>query len=114
MTADESVSALCQREPAPGYAMAFKAYDTLACVHCNVTILLLKVPAGAVRPTCCGRAMRTVRPAPCSTPPTRGIGAGTLAGRCYVDESRGLVVRCTHSGRGVISYGSNPMTPLPD
>ena len=42
MTAEGSVSALCQREPAPGYAMAFKAYDTLACVHCNVTILLLK------------------------------------------------------------------------
>src|SRR5258707_15883983 len=103
-----------QREPMAGHAVTINAYDTLACVRCNVTILLLKVPAGAVRPKCCGRAMRIVRPAPCSTPPTRGTGAGTLAGRCYVDESRGLVVRCTHSGRGVISYDSEPMTPLPD
>ena len=103
-----------QHEPMARHAATIKTYDTLACVHCNVTILLLKVHAGAVRPTCCGRAMRTVRPAPCSTPPTRGIGAGTLAGRCYADESRGLVVRCTHSGRGIISYDTKPMTPLPD
>src|SRR5258707_11788243 len=114
MTAEGTVSALRQRDPVAGYGLTISAYDTLACVLCNVTVLLLKVPAGAVRPTCCGRAMRIVRPAPCSTPPARGIGAGTLTGRRYVDESRGLVVRCTHSRRGVPSYDSKPMTPLPD
>jgi hypothetical protein len=114
MTAEGSVRALRQREPMAGHATPIKAYDTLACVHCDVTILLLKVSAAAVRPTCCGRAMRTVRPAPCSAPPSRGVGAGTLAGRCYADESRGLVVRCTQSGRGVITCDSTPMTALPD
>ena len=101
-----------QHEPMAGHAVTIKTYDTLACVHCNVTILLLKVPAGAVRPTCCGRAMRTVRPAPCSTPPARGTGAGTLAGRCYADESRGLVVRCIRGGRGVICCDDRPLTLL--
>ena len=113
MTAEGSVSALRQREPVAGPAMTIKAYDTLACGHCDVTILLLTVPTAAARPTCCGRAMRTVRPAPCSAPQSRGVGAGTLAGRCYADESRGLVVRCTRSGRGVISCDSKPMTALP-
>lgn len=114
MTAEGAVSALRQHEPMAEHAMTVKAYDTLACAVCDVTILLLRVPAAAVRPTCCGRAMRTVRPAPCSAPRPRGAGEGTSAGRCYVDEPRGLVVRCTRSGRGVVSCDNKPMTPLSD
>jgi hypothetical protein len=76
--------------------------------------LLLKVPTAAVRPACCGFAMQTVRPAPCSAPRPRGFNEGTSAGRCYVDEPRGLVVRCTHSGRGFITCDNTLMTPLPD
>lgn len=97
----------------PGISMTMKAHDTLVCVVCDVTILLLDVPADAVRPACCGHAMRTVRPTPCSTPQPRGVGEGTSGGRSYIDETRGLVVRCTRSGRGVISCDNKPMTPLP-
>jgi hypothetical protein len=112
--ADEFVSALCQREPMAGNAVTLREHDTLACVVCDVTILVLEVSAEAVRPTCCGRTMRTARPAPCSAPRPRGVGTGTSAGCCYVDEPRGLVVRCTRSGSGVISCASKPMTPLPN
>ena len=114
MTAEASVSAPRQREPMARSAMTIKAYDTLACAVCDVTILLLKVPIAAVRPACCGFAMQTVRPAPCSAPRPRGFGAGTLAGLRYVDEPRGLVVRCTHSGGGVVTCDNTPMTPVPD
>ena len=114
MIAEQFVSDLRQREPAVGNAVMVKVHDTFACVVCGVTILVLEVQATAVRPTCCGRTMRTVRPAPCSTPTPRGVAAGTSAGCCYVDELRGLVVRCTQSGRGVIRCGNRPMKPLPN
>lgn len=113
MMAEEFVGALREREPRAGYPVTIKANDTLGCVVCDVTILLLEMPSGAVRPACCGRAMRTVRPAPCSAPRPRGPGEGTSGGRSYIDERSGLVVRCTHSGRGVVSCGGMPMTPLP-
>jgi hypothetical protein len=93
--------------------MMFKAQDTLGCVVCDVTILLLEVSAGAVRPACCGHPMQAVRPTPCSAWSPRGVGTGTSAGSCYVDKPRGLVVRCTRSGSGVISCDNEPMTPLP-
>lgn len=114
MIAEEFASALRQRGPAAGYSATVKAHDTLACVVCDVTILLLEVPDAAVRPACCGRAMRTARPAPCSAPQPRCASDGTSAGRRYVDEPRGLVVRCTRSGQGVISCDNKPMTPLPN
>jgi hypothetical protein len=114
MTAEQLVSDLRQREPMAGNAVtAVKVHDTLACVLCDVAILVLEVQAAAVRPTCCGRTMRTARPAPCSAPAPRGAGAATSAGCYYVDEPRGLVVRCTRSGSGVISCAGKPMTPLP-
>ncbi len=94
--------------------MTVKAHDTLACVVCDVIVVLLEVPAAVVRPTCCDRTMETVRPAPCSAPRPRGIGAGTSAGCCYADEPRGLVVRCIRSGRGVIRCDDKPMTRLPN
>ena len=112
MTAEQLVSDLRQREPVAGSAVTVRVHDTLACVACDVTILVLETQATAVRPTCCGRTMRTVRPAPCSTPTPRGVAAGTSAGCCYVDELRGLVVRCTQSGSGVVSCGNKPMKPL--
>ena len=114
MMAEEFASTLRRRDPMAGDLVTIKAHDTLACRMCGVAILLLEVPAEAVRPTCCGRAMRTVRPAPCSAPRPRGFGAGTLAGLRYVDEPRGLVVRCTHSGGGVVTCDNTPMTPMPD
>jgi len=113
MIAEGPVSAVREREPMAEYAATIKAYDTLACAACDVTILLLQVPAAAVRPACCGSTMRTVRPAPCSAPRPRGFDAGTSAGLRYVDEPRGLIVRCTQSGRGVIACANTPMTPLP-
>ena len=77
MTAEQLVRDLRQREPAAGSAVTVEVHDTLACVVCDVTILVLEAQATAVRPTCCGRTMRTVRPAPCSTPTPRGVAAGT-------------------------------------
>ena len=112
MIAEESASALRLRDPVAGYPVTIKAHDTLACGVCGVAILLLEVPAGAVRPTCCDRPMRTVRPAPCSAQRPRGAVGGALGGHCYVDEHSGLVVRCTRGGRGVIRCDNRPMTLL--
>jgi hypothetical protein len=112
MMAEEFVSALRRRDPVAGYLLPIKAHDTLACGVCGVAILLLEVPAGAVRPTCCGRPMRTVCPAPCSAKRPRGADAGTLGGYCYADEPHGLVVRCTRGGRGVVCCDNRPMTLL--
>jgi hypothetical protein len=112
MMAEEFASALRRRDPIAGYPLTIKAHDTLACGVCGVAILLLEVPAEAVRPACCDRPMRTVRPAPCSAKRPRGADGGTLGGRCYVDEPLGLVVRCTRGGRGVICCDNRPMTLL--
>ena len=112
MIAEESASALRLRDPLAGYPLTIKAHDTLACGVCGVAMLLLEVPAGAVRPTCCGRAMRTVRPAPCSAQRPRGADAGTHGGYCYTDETGGLVARCTRGGRGVVCCDNRPMTLL--
>ena len=110
MMAEEFASTLRRRDPMAGDLVTIKAHDTLACGICGVAILLLEVPVEAVRPTCCGRAMRTVRPAPCSAKRPRGVDGGTVAGHCYVDEPRGLVVRCTRGGGGVVCFDSRPMT----
>jgi len=112
MMAEEFASALRRRDPEAGYPMAIKAHDTLACGVCGVAILLLEVPATALRPTCCGRVMRTVRPAPCSAKRPRGVDGGTLGGHCYVDELHGLVVQCTRGGQGVVRCDNRPMTLL--
>ena len=113
MIAEQFVGDLRQRGPVVGNSETVQVHDTLACEACEVTILVLEAQATAVRPTCCGRTMRTVRPARCSTPTPHGVAAGTSAGCCYVDERRGLVVRCTQSGSGVISCDNEPMKPLP-
>lgn len=112
MIAEQFASDLRQREPVAGDAVTVKVHETLACLVCDVIILALEAEATAVRPTCCGRTMQTARPARCSTPTPRGV-VGTSAGCCYVDELRGLVVRCTQSGSGVISCDNEPMKPLP-
>jgi hypothetical protein len=113
MIAEQFVGDLRQRGPVVGNSETVQVHDTLACEACDVTILVLEAQTTAVRPTCCGRTMRTVRPARCSTPTPHGVAAGTSAGCCYVDERRGLVVRCTQSGSGVISCDNEPMKPLP-
>ena len=112
MMAEEFVGALRRRDPVAGYLLPIKAHDTLACGVCGVAILLLEVPAQAVRPTCCGRPMRTVSPAPCRVKRPRGAHTGTLGGYCYADEPHGLVVRCTLGGRGVVCCDNRPMTLL--
>ena len=112
MMAEEFASALRRRDPVAGYLLPINAHDTLACGVCGVAILLLEVPAGAARPTCCGGIMRTVRPAPCSAKRPRAADAGTRAGYCYLDETCGLVARCTRGGRGVVCCASRPMTLL--
>jgi hypothetical protein len=109
MIAEQFVGDLRQRGPVVGNSETVQVHDTLACEACDVTILVLEAQATAVRPTCCGRTMRAVRPARCSTPTPHGVAAGTSAGCCYVDERRGLVVRCTQSGSGVISCDNEPM-----
>jgi len=114
MMAEEFASALRRGDPMAGYPVTIKAHDTLACGVCGVAILLLEVSAAAVRPTCCGRAMRTVRPAPCSAERPQGADGSTLGGRCYVDKPRGLVVRCTRGGRGVIRCDDRPLTLIAD
>ena len=79
-----------------------RAGDTLRCVACTASVVLMDVPVGAPRPACCGRDMVTSRPVPCSTPRLFIVGdePRASAGAWYADAESGLVVRCTRSGRG--------------
>ena len=90
--------------------------ETLACVVCDTAIVVLEVPAPGPGPTCCGRAMVSARPAPCSArqPDDDGeIGGGTVAGSLYADEQLGLVVRCVRRGSGEITCGGRVMREIP-
>jgi hypothetical protein len=93
-----------------------RAGDTLGCAACTTSVVLMDVPVGAPRPTCCGRDMVTSRPVPCSTPRLFivGDGAGASAGAWYADAESGLVVRCTRSGRGYPVCSGRPMAELDD
>jgi len=94
---------------------SLRAGDTLRCIACTTSVVLMDVPAGAARPACCGRAMPTSRPVPCSTPRLFLVGsAGASAGAWYADAGSGLVVRCTRSGRGYPVCSGRPMTQLDD
>jgi hypothetical protein len=90
----------------------------LACAVCDAAVVVLDVaaPGRGRRPTCCGRAMVSARPMPCSArqPDDAGhIGGGTVAGSCYVDERGCLVVRCVRRGPGVIMCDGAVMRELP-
>ena len=92
--------------------------EVLACVVCDTAVVVLDVPAPepGPRPTCCGRAMVSARPIPCSARQPEGAGhsvGGTVAGSCYVDERGGLVVRCVRRGPGVIMCDGRVMRELP-
>jgi hypothetical protein len=90
--------------------------ETLACVACDAAVVVLAVSASEPGPTCCGRAMVSARPAPCSArQPDNGaeIGGGTVAGALYADEQRGLVVRCVRRGSGAITYSGRAMREIP-
>src|SRR5262249_25060136 len=90
-----------------------RAGDTLRCVACTTSVILMDVPADAARPACCGRAMVTSRSVPCSTRQLFLVGsAGACAGAWYADTESGLVVRCTRSGRGYLVCSGRPMTQL--
>ena len=92
-----------------------RAGDTLRCIACTTSVVLMVVPAGAARPACCARAMVTSRSVPCSTRQLFLVGsAGASAGAWYADAGSGLVVRCTRSGRGYPVCSGRPMTKLDD
>jgi hypothetical protein len=88
--------------------------DLLACAVCNTTVVVMQTPAAAVTLTCCDQVLRAVRPAPCSAHQPGSGGQGTLAGSRYIDESSGLIVRCTRGGRGAVSCDGTAMTRLAD
>jgi hypothetical protein len=93
-----------------------RAGDTLRCITCTTSVVLMDVPVGAVRPACCGQDMITARPVPCSTPRLFLVkgGAGAAAGIWYADANSGLVVRCTRSGRGYPVCSGRPMSRFDD
>jgi hypothetical protein len=92
--------------------------EVLACVVCDAAVVVLDVSAAGPgpRPACCGRAMVSARPIPCSTRQADDaghLGGGTVAGSCYADERVGLVVRCVRGGPGVIMCDGRVMRELP-
>ena len=90
--------------------------ETLACVVCDAAVVVLEASAPGPDLTCCGRAMVSARPAPCSArqPDNDGeIGGGTVAGALYADEQRGLVVRCVRRGSGAIICDGRAMREIP-
>ena len=90
-----------------------RAGDTLSCVLCTTSVVLMDVPAGAPRPLCCSREMVTSRPVPCSVPRLFIVGGGgSSAGAWYADATSGLFGRCTRSGRGYPVCSGRPMAEL--
>jgi hypothetical protein len=90
--------------------------ETLACVVCDAAIVVLEASDPGPGPTCCGRAMVSARPAPCSARQPDGggeIGGGTVAGSLYADEQLGLVVRCVRRGSGAITCSGRAMREIP-
>lgn len=100
------------RHPMLALITRLRAGDTLRCVVCTTSVVLMDVPAGAPRPTCCGREMATSRPVPCSVPALFIVGEGAAAGFWYADAESGLVGRCTRSGRGYPVCSGRPMAKL--
>jgi hypothetical protein len=90
--------------------------ETLACLVCDAAVVVLEASAPGPDLTCCGRAMVSARPAPCSAQqPDNGgeIGGGIVAGALYADEQRGLVVRCVRRGSGAITHSGRAMREIP-
>lgn len=101
------------RHPMLVLTTRLRAGDTLRCVACTTSVVLMDVPADAPRPSCCGREMVTSRPVPCSVPQLYIVGgSGASAGCWYADAESGLVGRCTRGGRGYPACSGRPMAEL--
>jgi hypothetical protein len=86
---------------------------------CSTEVVVLKPPSGAGTLECGGSAMIAIgstRPGDAS--PSADRSGGTLLGKRYANEARGLEVLCTKAGQGSLSLDGKSLvfratTPLP-
>jgi hypothetical protein len=76
----------------------------------TTSVLVLRLGEVTHPPSVDGRVMVPGRPTPCSMRAQRDRWkSGPVAGRRYVDVMTGLMVLCTRSGPGCLSYDGRPM-----
>jgi hypothetical protein len=79
----------------------------------STSAVVLRLGSAVHPPSANGRMMIRGRPTPCSMRVGRGMRAvGTRAGRRYVDATTGLLVLCTRSGPGWLTYEGRRMVML--
>jgi hypothetical protein len=92
---------------------------TLTSAAGTTSVLVLRQGVASHPPALGRKAMVPGRPMACGSIARRPRWfAGPVAGRRYVDLPTGLIVLCTRSGRGTLSYDGRPMlvvhtTPAP-
>ncbi|WAX58457.1 hypothetical protein M6B22_06755 [Jatrophihabitans cynanchi] len=96
------------------YVVDLQAGNTLKCSTCTTRVLIMQLPVAALIPECCGERMLTSTPNPCSAPQLFLVrdAVGSFAGSWYIDVESGLVLRCTHGGRGAIVYAGRTLTRM--
>jgi len=86
---------------------------TLTSAVGTTSVLVLQLGGATQMPSAGGRPMVPGRPTRCSLRARRDRWpAATVAGRRYVDLPTGLIVLCTRSGPGSLSYEGRPMVAL--
>jgi hypothetical protein len=86
--------------------MELKAGSRLRSAVCDVEVIVIKAPAGAVDVRCGGQAMLAIdTPRPDGLAPEPGFDGGTQLGKRYTNEDGSLELLCTKAGPFSLSIG---------
>jgi hypothetical protein len=90
----------------------------LASTVCETEVVVVRAPATAVDLRCGGQAMVAKGEAAQGGAVDPAHGEGTLIGKRYADEDRGIELLCTKAGEGSLSIGDERLhlkdaKPLP-
>jgi hypothetical protein len=93
--------------------MQLKPGTRLQSAVCDTQVVVVRVPADDVDLRCGGHPMVAVGAAVERVAPAAGFDGGTLMGKRYASEERGLEVLCSKAGAGALSVGDE-LLPLKD
>src|ERR671918_982906 len=94
--------------------MDIKVGARLRSTVCDTEVIVVRSPGGELDLRCGGHPMVAKdADAPSAGEPKAGLDGGTLVGKRYGDQERGLEILATKAGAGSLSMGDDPL-PVKD